>query len=166
MITLVLGGARSGKSEIAERIAARSAGRVTYVATGAATDEEMAARIAAHRVRRPGSWATVELGAGGDLAATLRGTPGTVLVDSLGSWVAGLASPIEGDAEKVVDALRGRTDDAVLVSEEVGMSVHPMTEAGRHFVDALGTLNQAVGAAADDVVLAVAGRAVRLEPFD
>jgi adenosyl cobinamide kinase/adenosyl cobinamide phosphate guanylyltransferase len=164
VITLVLGGARSGKSAIAEGVAARLPGPVTYVATGIVTDDDMAARIAAHRAKRPSSWTTVELDGDGDLAACLRGKSGTVVVDSLGTWVAGRTpADLEADGEKLVGALCDRAGDTVVVSDEVGMSVHPMTESGRHFVDALGALNQAVAAVADEVLLAVAGRAVTLD---
>lgn len=161
MIALVLGGARSGKSMVAERRAARLEPPVTYLATlRVGDDDELAERVDAHRRRRPASWATVEVGAG--LVEALREAPGTVLVDSLGPWVA--ASPgFEVDAGTLCRALAHRHGDAVVVSEEVGLGVHPSTEAGRHFRDALGRVNQAMAAVADEVVLVVAGRTVRLE---
>jgi nicotinate-nucleotide--dimethylbenzimidazole phosphoribosyltransferase len=165
VITLVLGGARSGKSATAERVAAARPEPVTYVATAALDDgdEDMAARVAAHRVRRPASWSTVELG-GGDLPGCLLATAGTVLLDSLGTWVAArLDDELAPQAEKLADALASRDGDTVVVSEEVGMSVHPPTELGRRFVDALGDVNQLVAAAADEVLLVVAGRTLRLE---
>jgi adenosyl cobinamide kinase/adenosyl cobinamide phosphate guanylyltransferase len=165
VITLVLGGARSGKSVIAEGVAGRLPAPVTYVATGTATDGDMADRIAAHRVRRPSSWATVEVGDDGDLAGCLLSTPGTVLVDSLGTWVATRGVDEDGlaaQSEKLADAIATREGDTVIVSEEVGMSVHPLTETGRRFVDAVGVLNQAVAAVADDVLLVVAGRTIAL----
>jgi adenosyl cobinamide kinase/adenosyl cobinamide phosphate guanylyltransferase len=161
MITLVLGGTRSGKSEVAESLAARSGGRVAYVATGTATDPDMAARIAAHRSRRPASWSTVE--AGVDLPAVLAGLPGVVLLDSLGTWVA--AHPdLAPDGDALCRALAARPADTVVVSEEVGLGVHPPTEAGRRFADALGTLNRQVAAVAGDVLLVVAGRTLALPP--
>ena len=160
MITLVLGGARSGKSAVAERLAAALA-RVTYVATGVAHDPDMAARIAAHRRRRPAGWPTVEAGA--DLVGVVRGVGGTVLVDSLATWVAE-ADGFVVDTDGLCQALRQRTGDAVVVSDEVGLGVHPSTEAGRRFRDALGLVNQAVAAAADDVLLVVAGRVLPLAP--
>lgn len=164
MITLVLGGARSGKSLVAERIATRLPPPVTYMATGLATDADMAARIAAHRARRPSVWTTVEVGEDGDLVGCLRSTTGTVLLDSLGTWIAARSVDAgSADVEKLVDALAGREGDTVVVSEEVGLSVHPPTVVGRRFVDALGLLNQAVAAVADDVLLAVAGRTLTLE---
>jgi len=174
VITLVLGGTRSGKSEVAESLAARSAGPVTYVATyvaapadGGAPDEDMAARVAVHRARRPDGWATVEAGA--DLPAVVAGLAGTVLVDSLGTWVAGLPG-LAPDAAALCDALRSRAragaGDTIVVSEEVGLGVHPPTEAGRRFADALGPLNRAVSGVADQALLVVAGRALRLDPVD
>jgi adenosyl cobinamide kinase/adenosyl cobinamide phosphate guanylyltransferase len=161
VITLVLGGARSGKSEVAERIAARLPEPVTYLATLTPGDDpDLDARIAAHRARRPASWRTVE--AGPELPAALRSVPGSVLVDALGPWVA--ASPgMIADAAALCAAMTGRDADTVVVSEEVGLGVHPATEDGRRFRDALGTLNQAVAAVADEVLLVVAGRILRLD---
>jgi adenosyl cobinamide kinase/adenosyl cobinamide phosphate guanylyltransferase len=160
LISLVLGGARSGKSVIAERMAALLPEPVTYVATGVATDSDMAARVAVHRARRPTAWHTVE--AGWQLAAALAALEGTVLVDALGTWVA--AHPdFEVDITGLCRVLDDRVGDTVIVSEEVGLGVHPSSEAGRRFRDALGQVNQAVAALADDVVLVVAGRILRLE---
>lgn len=159
MITLVLGGARSGKSEVAERLA--GGGAVVYLATGTATDPDMAARIDDHRARRPPHWCTVECGA--DLVAALRAHPdGTALVDALGTWLAA-APGFDADVAGLVAALRDRPGDTVVVSEEVGMGVHPSTEAGRRFRDALGALNRAVADVADRVLLVVAGRVLPLE---
>ncbi len=159
VITLVLGGTRSGKSELAERIAASWQQPVTYVATGWITDEDMAARIAAHRSRRPADWSTVE--AGPDLPAVLDRLDGPALVDSLGTWVAG-CDDLSPDVAGLCSALRRRTADTMIVSDEVGLGVHAPTEVGRRFADVLGELNQAVAAIADQVLLAVAGRALSL----
>ncbi|HET6951306.1 MAG TPA: bifunctional adenosylcobinamide kinase/adenosylcobinamide-phosphate guanylyltransferase [Acidimicrobiales bacterium] len=159
MITLVLGGTRSGKSEVAERLAGDGGDPVTYVATGRATDDDMAARIARHQARRPPTWPTVE--AVGDLPALLTRLQGSVLVDSLGTWLAadpGLAVP----TADLCAALCGRGGDTVVVSEEVGLGVHAPTEVGRRFADALGTLNRAVADVADRVLLVVAGRVLPL----
>jgi adenosylcobinamide kinase/adenosylcobinamide-phosphate guanylyltransferase len=166
MIVLVLGGARSGKSEIAESLAARFArpeASVVYVATASSVgDPEFEARIAEHRLRRPASWTTVEVGPGGDLARELRAARGVVLVDSLGAWVAGLAG-FAVEARDLCVALEQRTGDTVVVSDEVGLGVHPSSEVGRLFRDALGSVNRAVAGVADEVFLAVAGRVLRLE---
>jgi adenosylcobinamide kinase / adenosylcobinamide-phosphate guanylyltransferase len=164
-VTLVLGGTRSGKSMVAERFTAEAAGAagtgVTYVATLKAGDDEMQRRVAAHRARRPPEWATAELGDPGDLPPLVSGLPGTVLVDSLGTWLA--TSPdLAVDTPALVAALASRRGPTVVVSEEVGLAVHPSTAVGRAFVDALGSLNQAVAAAADRVVLVVAGRVLEL----
>ena len=162
MIALVLGGARSGKSEVGESLAARLPGPVTYVATAVATDAEMADRIAAHRARRPAAWSTVEVGRGGDLGASLRSLSGTAVVDSLGAWLAGAVS-FAVDGEGLCVDIAGRAGDTVVVSDEVGLGVHPSSEMGRHYRDALGALNQRVAATADQVLLVVAGRVLPLE---
>ena len=162
MIALVLGGARSGKSEVGESLAARLPGPVTYVATAVATDSEMADRIATHRARRPATWSTVEVGRGGDLGAALRSLSGTAVVDSLGAWLAGAVS-FAVDGEGLCVDIAGRAGDTVVVSDEVGLGVHPSSEMGRHYRDALGALNQRVAARADEVLLVVAGRVLPLE---
>ncbi len=164
MLVLVLGGARSGKSDLAEAWAARLPAPVTYVATGWRADADMAARIERHRARRPADWATVE--AGPDLASALVGPDapvGTVLVDALGTWVAA-HHDFEVDLEGLCAALAGRAGDTVVVSDEVGLGVHPETAVGNRFRDVLGTVNRAVAAQADEVVLVVAGRVLRLAP--
>ncbi len=162
MITLVLGGIRSGKSAVAEQLAAAHPGPVTYVATMVAGDDPgLAARIAAHRARRPQDWSTVD--AGPDLAATLATLSGTVLVDSLGPWLAARAG-MAVDAVALALAISRRRDDTVVVSDEVGLSVHPLSASGLRFADALGALNQAVASVADRALLVVAGRVVPLAP--
>jgi adenosyl cobinamide kinase/adenosyl cobinamide phosphate guanylyltransferase len=161
LITLVLGGARSGKSLYAEALAASTGEAVTFVATGVATDPDMAARIARHRDRRPSGWATAEAGA--DLPGLLRRLDGTVLVDSLGTWVAG-APEFDVDAGALCAALLERRGRTIVVSEEAGLGVHPATEAGRNFRDVLGEVNCAVSRIAAEAALIVAGRPVPLGP--
>jgi adenosylcobinamide kinase/adenosylcobinamide-phosphate guanylyltransferase len=163
-VVLVLGGARSGKSVLAESMAEELAvgGGVTYLATGwvpDGSDPGWAARVAAHRLRRPTGWTTVEVA--DDLPGALRAAHGVVLVDSLGTWVSG-AQRFAVDADALVDALHDRDGTTVLVSDEVGLGVHPETAMGVAFRDALGDLNRAVAAVADEAILVVAGRTVRL----
>lgn len=162
--TLVLGGARSGKSLIAERLAAQCAGPVTYVATvRLGGDEELARRVAVHRERRSPEWSTIECG--DDLPEVLASTSGTVLVDSLGPWLGALPG-MRCDLDTLISALRARHEATVIVSEEVGLGVHPETSVGREFRDALGTLNQAVAHECDHVLLVVAGRVLSLPRSD
>ncbi|HTU36795.1 MAG TPA: bifunctional adenosylcobinamide kinase/adenosylcobinamide-phosphate guanylyltransferase [Acidimicrobiales bacterium] len=162
MIALVLGGARSGKSSLAEQLVARLGAPVTYVATmDPRGDPELEERVAEHRDRRDPGWQTVE--ADDDLAATLASLTGTVLVDSLGPWVArfgGLAGGV--DVTSLCAALRARSGDTVVVSDEVGLSVHPSTAEGRWFRDELGAVNTAVSGIADAAFLVVGGRALPL----
>jgi adenosyl cobinamide kinase/adenosyl cobinamide phosphate guanylyltransferase len=166
MITLVLGGARSGKSAIAEGLATAALAPVTYVATVSADgDADLAERIVHHRLRRPPDWTTIEND--GDLVSVLGATTGTVLIDSLGPWLATVPA-MNPDVERLCAALARRPGDTIIVSDEVGMSVHPSTPLGRDFRDALGLLNQAVASVADEVLFVVAGVALslrtRLEP--
>jgi nicotinate-nucleotide--dimethylbenzimidazole phosphoribosyltransferase len=165
MLILVLGGTRSGKSGAAESLAARLPTPVTYVATLTPNDgdPELTNRIDAHRGRRPASWATVDATA--DLPDQLRGLHGTVLLDSLGPWVA-LHEPNDATTDVLCAALSGRSGDTVVVSDEVGMSVHAPTAAGRAFQDAIGTINQRIAAVADQTVLVVAGRVLLTTPVD
>ncbi|MGK2958798.1 MAG: bifunctional adenosylcobinamide kinase/adenosylcobinamide-phosphate guanylyltransferase [Acidimicrobiales bacterium] len=165
MIVLVLGGTRSGKSALAERLLAGMAAPFTYVATASfdADDEDMLERVERHRQRRPTEWASVESST--DLVQTLRSITGSVLVDALGTWVAS-TNTMAVDIKSLCLALRERSGDTVLVSDEVGMGVHPSTEIGRRFRDVLGEVNQAVAEIADHVFLVVAGRVLKLHPFD
>jgi adenosylcobinamide kinase/adenosylcobinamide-phosphate guanylyltransferase len=169
MITLVLGGARSGKSRLAERLAERSAAAtgapVTYVATAQVRDDpEFDERVRLHRQRRPPSWATAEPGAA--LVGWVGEAPGgdTLLVDSLGTWVA-CVDDFAADGAGLGRALAARPGASIVVSEEVGLGVHPSTALGGRFRDALGEVNAAVADVADTVLLVVAGRALRLERF-
>lgn len=157
MITFVLGGARSGKSEVAEGLCEEP---VLYVATGVARDPDMAARVAAHRARRPAGWETVEA-APSELASLVRSASSNLMIDSLTTWVAE-APGFEVDGTELCRALAGRGPHAVVVSDEVGLGVHPSSEAGRLFRDRLGDLNRQVAAVAHRVLLVVAGRVVEL----
>jgi adenosyl cobinamide kinase/adenosyl cobinamide phosphate guanylyltransferase len=159
VITLVLGGTRSGKSEVAERLASRTGQPVTYVATAAVEDPDFAARVATHRARRPAEWATVESGA--DLATTVAVATGTLVIDSLGAWVR-RAMDSGPDVEGLCRALTSHAGDAIVVSEEVGLGVHPATAIGLRFADALGDCNRCVASVADRVLLVVAGRTLEL----
>lgn len=169
MLTLVLGGTRSGKSALAEQLAGQTAADlgavVTFVATAVLDphDQDHGQRVAAHQARRPPSWATAECEQPDDLVDHLGRLDGVVLVDSLGSWLARHAD-FEVDPAPLLSVLRARTRPTLLVSEEVGLAVHPPTALGRHYVDALGVLNQQVAAIADRALLVVAGRTLELGP--
>jgi adenosyl cobinamide kinase/adenosyl cobinamide phosphate guanylyltransferase len=162
VITLVLGGARSGKSEVGERILASLPPPRTFVGTWAAdpTDGDMVDRVARHRRRRPEDWSLVEV-EDGDLAAAVAILDGSVLVDGLGTWLAQLTG-FAGDGRELGAVLARRGGDTVVVSDEVGLGVHPEAEAGRRFRDELGRVNREVADAADEVLLVVAGRTLRL----
>lgn len=160
MITLITGGARSGKSTLAERMASeRATGVVTYFATAEVYDPDMEQRVRVHRDRRPAEWTTVEVGA--DLVPALYDCEGLAVVECLGTWLSRFPD-FEVDGEALVNALTSRTGDSIVVTNEVGMGVHPYTEVGRRFRDALGNLNRAVADGADEVLLVVSGRVLRL----
>ncbi|MDE3140117.1 MAG: bifunctional adenosylcobinamide kinase/adenosylcobinamide-phosphate guanylyltransferase [Acidobacteriota bacterium] len=161
MITLVLGGARSGKSAVGEVLVAKCGRSVTYVATAdPANDQEFLARVAQHRQRRPSDWVTIECGV--ELATTVAGLEGAVLIDSLGTWLARWPDFVVNVATllEAFDRVRG---DVVIVSDEVGLGVHPTSEVGRAYRDALGSLNQSVADYADVVLLVVAGQVLTLK---
>ncbi|HUR04987.1 MAG TPA: bifunctional adenosylcobinamide kinase/adenosylcobinamide-phosphate guanylyltransferase [Nonomuraea sp.] len=168
--TLLLGGSRSGKSAEAELQLAADP-YVTYVATGSRGegDGEWAARVRAHRERRPAHWATVETT---DLAGTIRAATTPLLVDGLGTWLTavfdehgawdGDRAPVADRCDELVAAWRGTSRRVVAVSDEVGMGVVPATASGRAFRDALGRLNERLAAESEDVALVIAGRLLRL----
>jgi adenosylcobinamide kinase/adenosylcobinamide-phosphate guanylyltransferase len=159
-ITLVLGGARSGKSRHAERLVEQAAAAGTYCATAEAGDPEMAARIAAHRARRGPFWQTIEapLDLAPALAAARPERP--LLVDCLTLWLSnlfGAGRSVEAETAALAAALRAAAGPVVLVANEVGLGLVPQTPLGRAFRDAAGRLNQEIAAQAQRVVLVAAG---------
>jgi len=159
-LTLVLGGARSGKSRHAEALVSATKPPWIYLATGEPGDEEMAARIAEHRARRGPPWQTVE--APRDLAGALTTAPpkATVLVDCLTLWLSNVmlaGDDIDADTARLDAALARRVGPTVLVANEVGLGIVPENALARRFRDAQGRLNQCMAAKADHVVLLVAG---------
>ncbi|MFV0260290.1 MAG: bifunctional adenosylcobinamide kinase/adenosylcobinamide-phosphate guanylyltransferase [Acidimicrobiales bacterium] len=166
----MLGGPRSGKSAVAERlVTAAAAGTdrpVTYLApAGVAPDDAVhPARIDIHRARRPASWLTVECRRPADRVTALAARPaGPVLVDSIGTWVTSHPD-LTVDPTGLVAAQQARPAPTVVVAEEVGLAVHPPSALGRRYVDAVGRVNQAVASVADRALLVVAGRILELGP--
>jgi adenosylcobinamide kinase / adenosylcobinamide-phosphate guanylyltransferase len=158
-LTLVLGGARSGKSRYAETIITALPPPWIYVATAQGLDAEMAARIGAHRARRGAGWSTLE--APRDLVAILT-APGhaPILVDCLTLWLSNLMmadAQIDAEFGRLVQALQNATAPVVLVANEVGSGIVPDNALARRFRDLQGSLNQRIAAQADNVVLVVAG---------
>ena len=159
-VTLVLGGARSGKSALAERLTRQAGPSPVYLATAEAWDDEMRARIAQHRETRAGQgWHTIEapLALARTLAAAPPGAP--VLVDCLTLWLTNLMlgeHDIEPHVRDLIAAL-DRPGDTVLVANELGLGIVPENALARRFRDAAGRLNQQVAARADHVVLVAAG---------
>ena len=164
-MTLVLGGARSGKSRHAEGIITALPAPWIYIATAQALDAEMQARIAQHQARRGAGWQTIE--APFDLAATLfAASDQPVLVDCLTLWLTNLMlgnHDISGATEALDAALDARTAPTVLVANEVGLGIVPDNALAREFRDAAGRLNQHVAARADSVLFMVAGLAMRVK---
>jgi adenosylcobinamide kinase/adenosylcobinamide-phosphate guanylyltransferase len=169
-ITLVLGGARSGKSRYAERLVEAAAAHGTYCATAEAGDAEMAARIAAHRAGRGAFWRTVEAPLA--LAATIVAEAAAdrpLLVDCLTLWLSNLIlaerQPVEAEIAGLRAALRDANGPVVLVANEVGMGLVPETPLGREFRDAAGWLNQEIAGLADRVVFVAAGLPLVLKGY-
>ncbi len=167
--TLILGGVRSGKSRLAERLASEGAGPVTYIATATAGDGEMAARIAAHRARRPAHWGLVEEPLSLAAALAAHAAPGRcLLVDCLTLWLTNLLLAEDAalcDQEgaallQVLPALPGRI---ILVSNETSLGVMPLGELSRRFGDAAGQLHQDLAPLCDRVILAIAGLPLTLK---
>lgn len=171
---LITGGARSGKSAYAEQRAAALGGtEVTYVATAQPFDQEMRQRIARHRAERPVGWTTVEVPLQAAAAVRAAGN-GVVLVDCLTVLASNALLAVEphgeaavqqavlGEADALRDAALARTGTTLVVTNEVGMGVHPPTSLGRWYRDALGRANMRLAAAAAEVVLLVSGIPIRI----
>lgn len=164
-LTLILGGARSGKSRRAEALLTARPPPWTYIATAEAFDAEMEARIAEHRARRAEGWVTLD--APRALPEALARARPPVLVDCLTLWLSNLmlAGADTGAATDALEAaLRARTGPVVLVSNEVGQGIVPATPLGRRFRDAQGLLNQRMAALADHAELVVAGIPLKVKP--
>jgi adenosylcobinamide kinase/adenosylcobinamide-phosphate guanylyltransferase len=170
-ITLILGGARSGKSSYAQTVAHESGKSVTFIATAQALDEEMTARIQKHRAERPSSWETLEIPF--DLAACVRQIKSDVvildcitllitnrmmqyvkddLVDEAPFMVA-----VRKEIDEFLGVLNGQERDWLIVSNEVGLGLVPAYQMGRVYRDAIGWANQRLARAADNVIFMVAG---------
>ncbi len=157
-VTLILGGARSGKSRHAEEVIEALPPPWTYIATAQAFDDEMCERIAEHRRRRGDGWRTIE--APFDLAGALAEAGETpVLVDCLTLWLSNLmlGDGVAAAASVLEDALEKRTAPTLLISNEVGLGIVPETPLGRAFRDEAGRLNQRIAARAGRVLFMVAG---------
>lgn len=177
MLTLILGGARSGKSRLAQQLALPAA-RVVYVATAqAGSDAEMAERIAQHRANRPAEWRTIEGPLGlADAVVEAAHEADAVLVDCLTVWLSNIffehrdsaPSQIEqiayAELQRIADAARGC--HVILVSNEVGCGTVPQAALTRTFRDAQGRLNQWAAETADEVILTVAGLPLHLKRLE
>lgn len=177
-LVLVLGGTRSGKSETAESLAFDSGAPVVYVATASATDAEMVERIARHRARRPAEWRTLETA---DLTQTLAlAGNSTLLVDGIGSWIAGMmhaqglftdadVAPLGEEGERARDRVLERVHDfaeaaalrpalTVVVAEESGLGLVPTGSGSRRYLDLAGEAAQLLATHSDRALFVVAGQ--------
>ena len=165
-MTLVLGGARSGKSAFAESLA-QEQGRGVYIATAERVDDEMARRIAAHRARRGASWRTVE--APLEVPEAIRGESGPrtcLLVDCLSVWLGNLMHHgrcVDAECEALLESLSAAPGPVVLVANEVGLGIVPDNTMARDFRDHAGRLNQSVAALAQRVCFVAAGLPLTLK---
>lgn len=167
-LTLVLGGARAGKSTYAQRLA-DGGGRVLFVATAEARDADMSARILAHQANRPAEWGTLEepLDLVSAMAPVVSGYD-TVLLDCLTLWVSNLMLDdpdvdLPARTEQLLELYREQDASWIVVSNEVGLGVVPATKLGRVYADELGRVNQIVAAEADEVWFMAAGLPLNLK---
>lgn len=169
MLQLILGGARSGKSRLAEQLAAASGPDVLYVATSQALDGELTERVALHRQRRPAHWRLVEEPL--QLARVLRDNARTgrcLLVDCLTLWLTNLlmledAERLVLEREALLACLADLPGEIIFVSNETGMGIVPLGELTRRYVDEAGWLHQALAERCQRVVLVVAGLPLTLK---
>ena len=166
----VTGGARSGKSSYAEKLALERGGKRAYIATAQAFDDEMAARIEKHRQDRGTAWDTYEEPlAVAELLGKLSGRYQVVLLDCLTLWLSNVMAHTDGDgpvmsrAEELVRAVKGFDGSCIVVSNEVGLGIVPDNPLARKFRDFAGILNQKVAQAADEVYFTVAGIPVKIK---
>ena len=167
MATLILGGARSGKSRYAQKLAESLRPRRVFVATAEALDEEMKDRISRHVADRGASWRTIE--APLEINDCIRETASdgcVVLVDCLTLWLSNLmhaSLDVDSKIAELAETLTEQTTPLILVSNEVGMGIVPESPLGREFRDAQGRLNQTIAAVCDEVVFIAAGLPLSLK---
>ena len=175
-LTLILGGARSGKSSLAEELARRSGRSVVYLATATPGDDEMRQRIVTHRTNRPRNWRTVEEPIDLPAALSVMGPGDLALLECVTLWVSNLLLAGQRDespataigriiehTEHFLSSLRGKNIWVIAVSNEVGMGIVPASEMGRTYRDGLGRVNQLLASRADCVYLMVAGLPLALK---
>jgi len=170
LITFVTGGARSGKSTVAARLAGRDAGPVRFIATARAEDEEMAQRILEHRRDRPADWTVVEEPIDLVVAVETAGV-GSLVIDCVTLWISNLMvehddQTILGMVDIAVAAIVERAGNTIVVSNELGSGLVPMDPVGRRFRDLQGRANQRFAAAADEAYMVVSGRLLPLQDPD
>lgn len=169
MLRLILGGARSGKSRLAETLATASGLAVSYIATSEPRDAELDARVRLHQARRPAHWALVEEPLALASALASHAAPGhCLLVDCLTLWLTNLLmldSPerLADERDALLAALAELPGEIILVSNETGMGIVPLGELTRRYVDEAGWLHQAIAERCDQVVLTVAGLPLTLK---
>ncbi|BAP41079.1 bifunctional adenosylcobinamide kinase/adenosylcobinamide-phosphate guanylyltransferase [Pseudomonas sp. 21LCFQ02] len=169
MLQLILGGARSGKSRLAEELASRSGLAVTYIATSQPVDGELNQRVALHRARRPEHWGLVEEPL--ELARVLRewAAPGQcLLIDCLTLWLTNLLmlddpQRLAHERQALLDSVAALPGEIIFVSNETGLGVVPLGELTRRYVDEAGLLHQALAERCQRVVLTVAGLPLTLK---
>lgn len=167
----LLGGARSGKSALAVSLASRARSPVRFIATARSDEDGMRRRIDRHRRDRPAEWTLVEEPI--DIPGALRSAPDaeTIVLDCITLWLSNLMvdhsdDAIHEQADRAIEAIKGRSGQTIVVSNEVGAGIVPMNEVGRRFRDLQGRVNQAFAGASDSAFLVVAGRLLRLGDFD
>lgn len=168
---LLLGGARSGKSSLAERLAATYQGEVSVLATAEAIDDDdMSDRIARHRHDRPDDWLTIEEPL--HVASAAGRAAGCLIVDCMTVWLGNAMhhgwgeERITGEVSALTSVLRSRPEPSVVVSNEVGLGIHPETALGREYRDILGRVNARLAAASRESYFVLAGRSLRLDAVE
>jgi adenosylcobinamide kinase/adenosylcobinamide-phosphate guanylyltransferase len=175
-LTLILGGARSGKSYYAQRLAEESQGEVLFVATATAGDDEMKMRIAAHRASRPAGWRTLEVPLQVGRAVSELAHPGVVLIDCMTLLASNVLfslpeavdekdyqAALDVETTALLDAYQKSPAEWIIISNEVGLGLVPPYPLGRIYRDGLGRINQRLAQAADSVLFLVAGLPMRVK---
>lgn len=168
-LSLLVGGARSGKSDLAVKLGEAWPGQVTFVATATAGDDDMANRISRHQAERPTDWSLVEAPSFRASDVANLAADDLVIVDCITLLVSNLMfaeldeRAIESHIEHVADELASRTAPTIVISNEVGLGIHPETSLGRTYRDTLGRANRALASAAETSLFIVAGKALPLQ---